>query len=99
MSVRVDTRHVVSAIVMVVSGITAYWLALILALMAATPAMECVVRVDVFVDIEVLHRDADAVLGIVCHRDRESKRRRRRLYGWLLHHCDWQPCSSSSDRL
>jgi len=33
--------------------------------MAATPVMECVVRVDVFVDIEVLHRDADAVLACI----------------------------------
>ena len=38
--------------------------------MAATPVMECVVRVDVFVDIEVLHRDADAVVGIVSSRSR-----------------------------
>jgi len=63
---------------MVVSGITAYWLALILALMAATPVMECVVRVDVFVDIEVLHRDVIVVLDIVCHIAIANLRRRRR---------------------
>jgi len=57
------------------------------ALMAATATMECVIRVDVFIDIEVLHRDADAALACIAVIAIANLRRRRRLYGWLLCRC------------
>jgi len=99
MSVRDDTRHVVSAIVMVVSEIDAHWLAFDLGPYGCDTCMQCVIRVDVFVDIEVLHRDADAALACIAV-IAIANRRRRHLYGWLLRRCAWQPySSSSSDRL